>query len=176
MNLARHLSVIIAAGLLSLAGMPPLSASAGTSRVDAEKDPVLKAMLEELDRSMTHLQLPGFEKPYFIEYRLEDVQDFETRAAFGDTEGSHHGHARIARITVRVGDYKTDNSGPRGDGAIQLAAIDNDPIALRSALWAGTDQAYKAALAAFAQKQAELKQVQTPPRPTTSARPGQLSR
>jgi len=163
MNLARHLSVIIAAGLLSLAGMPPLSASAGTSRVDAEKDPVLKAMLEELDRSMTHLQLPGFEKPYFIEYRLEDVQDFETRAAFGDTEGSHHGHARIARITVRVGDYKTDNSGPRGDGAIQLAAIDNDPIALRSALWAGTDQAYKAALAAFAQKQAELKQVQTPP-------------
>ena len=120
-------------------------------------------MLDELDRSMTHLQLPGFEKPYFIEYRLEDVQDFETRAVFGDTQGSHHGHARIARISVRVGDYKTDNSGPRGDGAIQLAAIDDDPIALRSALWAGTDQAYKSALAAYAQKQAELKQVQTPP-------------
>src|SRR4051812_25569188 len=161
MNLARHFSVIIAAGLLSFAGNAARSASAQTTRADAEKDPVLKAILEELDRSMTHLQLPGFEKPYFIEYRLEDVHDFETRAAFGDTEGSHHGHARIARITVRVGDYKTDNSGPRGDGAIQLAAIDDDPIALRSALWAGTDQAYKAALAAFAQKQAELKQVQT---------------
>jgi len=36
-------------------------------------------------------------------------------------------------------------------------------VALRSALWAGTDQAYKSALAAYAQKQAELKQVQTPP-------------
>lgn len=138
-------------------------ASAQSTRADAERDPVLKAMLEELDRSMAHLQLPGFSKPYFIEYRIEDVQDFESRAAFGATEGSQHSHARIARISVRVGDYKTDNSGPRGDGALQLTSIDDDPIALRSALWSGTDQAYKAALAAYAQKQAELKQVQTPP-------------
>ena len=163
MIFSRHLPAFIAAGLLSFAGIAPPSAYAQTMRADAEKDPVLKAMLDELDRSMTHLQLPGFEKPYFIEYRLEDVQDFETRAMFGDTQGSHRGHVRIARITVRVGDYKTDNSGPRGDGAIQLASIDDDPIALRTALWAGTDQAYKAALAAYAQKQAELKQVQTPP-------------
>lgn len=163
MSLSRHLSAIIAAGLLSFATISSSSAPAQANRADAERDPVLKAMLDELNRSMTHLQLPGFEKPYFIEYRLEDVQDFETRAAFGSTEGAHHGHARIARISVRVGDYKTDNSGPRGDGAIQLAAIDDDPIALRSALWAGTDQAYKAALAAYAQKQAELKQVQTLP-------------
>ena len=162
MNFARHLSAIIGVGILSFSAIAP-QLSAQATRADAEKDPVLKAMLDELDRSMTHLQLPGFEKPYFIEYRLEDVQDFETRAAFGDTEGSHHGHARIARISVRVGDYKTDNSGPRGDGAIQLASIEDDPIALRSALWSGTDQAYKAALAAYAQKQAELKQVQTPP-------------
>jgi TldD protein len=69
----------------------------------------------------------------------------------------------VARISVRVGDYKTDNSGPRGDGALQLTTIDDDPIAMRSSLWTGTDQAYKAALAAYAQKQAELKQVQTPP-------------
>jgi hypothetical protein len=62
-----------------------------------------------------------------------------------------------------VGDYKTDSSGGQGDGALQLAALDDDPIALRSALWAATDQAYKAALAAYAQKQAALKQVETPP-------------
>jgi len=62
-----------------------------------------------------------------------------------------------------VGDYKTDSSGGRGDGALELAALDDDPIAIRSALWAATDQAYKSALSAYAQKQAELKQVQTPP-------------
>ena len=69
----------------------------------------------------------------------------------------------MARVTVRVGDYKTDSSGQRGDGAVQLTALDDDPIAIRSALWNATDQAYKSALAAYAQKQAELKQVQTPP-------------
>ena len=138
-----------------LAGQP--------TRADAEKDPVFKAMLQELDRSMSQLQLPGFQKPFFIQYRIVDVEDFETKAAFGANEGSQHNHARIARVTVRIGDYKTDSSGGRGDGALELAALDNDPIALRSALWTATDQAYKNALAAYAQKQAALKQVQTPP-------------
>jgi TldD protein len=133
------------------------------TRADAEKDPVLKAMLVEMDRSMSHLQLPGFAKPFFIQYRIEDVDEFSTRAEFGASEGSQHAHQRIARVTVRVGDYKTDSSGGRGDGALELASLDNDPIALRSALWTATDQAYKSALAAYAQKQAALKQVQTPP-------------
>jgi len=75
MNFARHLSAIIGVGILSFSAIAP-QLSAQATRADAEKDPVLKAMLDELDRSMTHLQLPGFEKPYFIEYRLEDVQDF----------------------------------------------------------------------------------------------------
>ncbi|MGA8743692.1 MAG: metallopeptidase TldD-related protein [Terracidiphilus sp.] len=163
MKPARRIGNLFAAGLLSAALFVPQVATAQVTRAEAEKDPVLKAMLDELDRSMAHLQLPGFEKPYFIEYRVEDVQDFETRASYGAGEGTQRGHARIARISVRVGDYKTDNSGPRGDGALQLTAIDDDPIALRSSLWSGTDQAYKSALAAYAQKQAELKQVQTPP-------------
>ena len=133
------------------------------TRADAEKDPILKAMLQELDRSKTDLQLKGFEKPFFIEYRLEEVDAFETKAEFGATEGSSHAHQRIARVTVRVGDYKTDSSGQRGDGALQLASLGDDPVAIRSALWQATDQAYKEALDAYAQKQAELKQVQTPP-------------
>ena len=133
------------------------------TRADAEKDPLLKAMLTELDRSMSQLQLPGFAKPFFIQYRIEDVDDFQTKAEFGASEGSQRTHQRVARITVRVGDYKTDSSGGRGDGALQLTSLDDDPVAVRSALWAGTDQAYKSALAAYAQKQAELKQVQTQP-------------
>ena len=120
-------------------------------------------MLTELDRSMSQLQLQGFAKPFFIQYRIEEVDDFETTAEFGASEGSDHARQRIARVTVRVGDYKTDSSGARGDGSLEIAALDDDPIALRSALWTGTDQAYKNALSAYAQKQAELKQVQTPP-------------
>jgi predicted Zn-dependent protease len=124
---------------------------------------VLKAMLTEMDRSMSELQLPGFAKPFFIQYRIEDVDDYLTKAEFGASENSDHSRQRVARVTVRVGDYKTDSSGGRGDGALQLAALDDDPIAMRSALWTATDTAYKNALAAYAQKQAALKQVQTPP-------------
>jgi TldD protein len=138
-------------------------AAAAQTRTDAEKDPVLKAMLQEMDRSTNDLQLKGFAKPFFIQYRIEDVDEFETKAEFGSTEGSSRTHQRVARVTVRVGDTRTDSSGARGDGALEIAALDNDPIALRSALWQATDQAYKNALAAYAQKQAELKEVQTPP-------------
>jgi TldD protein len=156
---------IIRAGISMIALGVSLSALnvAAQSTRDAEKDPVLKAMLQELERSKSDLQLKGFEKPFFIEYRVEDADGFETKAEFGATEGSTHAHERIARVTVRVGDYKTDSSGQRGDGAVQLTGLSDDPIAIRSALWQATDQAYKSALDALAQKQAELKQVQTPP-------------
>ncbi len=163
MNPIRSLATLAGAVTLVVCLCAPLSSVAQQTRADAEKDPMLKAMLQELDRSMSQLQLKGFEKPFFIQYRIEDVDDFATKAEFGASEGADHKHQRVARITVRVGDYKTDSSGGRGDGALQLAALDDDPIAVRSALWAATDQAYKSALAAYAQKQAELKQVQTPP-------------
>jgi predicted Zn-dependent protease len=156
--------MLAGAGLLaSLLSGASLTAAAQQTRADAERDPVLKAMLEELDRSKNELQLKDFAKPFFIQYRIEDVDNFETKAEFGATEGSQLSHQRVARVTVRVGDYKTDSSAGRGDGGLQLAALDDDPIALRSALWSITDQAYKSALSAYAQKQAEMKQVQTPP-------------
>jgi predicted Zn-dependent protease len=164
MNRIRPIALFAGVGFFAaVLGGLSLTASAQQTRADAEKDPLLKAMLTEMDRSMSQLQLTGFEKPFFIQYRIEDVDDYSTKAEFGASEGAQRAHQRVARITVRVGDYKTDSSGGRGDGALELAALDDDPIAIRSALWAATDQAYKSALSAYAQKQAELKQVQTPP-------------
>jgi predicted Zn-dependent protease len=157
-SLSRYVGTALAATLLAAGCM-----QAQQTRTDAEKDPVLKAMLTELDRSMSQLQLPGFAKPFFIQYRIEEVSEYSTRAEFGASEGEARTHQRVALVTVRVGDAKTDSSGGRGDAAVQLAVLDDDPVALRSSLWTATDQAYKAALAAYAQKQAALKQVQTPP-------------
>jgi TldD protein len=160
MNMIRPMTLV--AGLLGFCALTSAQ-TAQSTRADAERDPIFKAMLQELDRSKNELQLKGFEKPFFIQYRIEDVDTFDTRAEFGASEGSSRTRQRVARVTVRVGDYKTDSSGQRGDGAVQLAALDDDPIAIRSALWNATDQAYKNALSAFAQKQAELKQVQSLP-------------
>jgi hypothetical protein len=163
MNPIRPIAMLAGAGLLAMSLIASAQTAPQPTRADAEKDPVLKAMLTELDRSKSQLQLKDFQKPFFIQYRIEEIRGFETRAEFGATSSSRHTHGRVARVTVLVGDYKTDSSGGQGDGALQLAALDDDPIALRSALWAATDQAYKAALAAYAQKQAALKQVETPP-------------
>ena len=163
MKSIRSVAKLAGAGMLVGCISMPVLAAAQQTRADAEKDPLLKAMLTEMDRSMTQLQLPGFAKPFFIQYRIEDVDDYQTKSEFGASEGASRSHQRVARVTVRVGDYKTDSSGGRGDGSLQLAALNDDPLAIRSALWAATDTAYKAALAAYAQKQAALKQVQTPP-------------
>jgi predicted Zn-dependent protease len=133
------------------------------TRADAEQDPVLRAMLAELDRNRQQLQLPGFAKPFFLEYRIDDLAEYEARATNGALTGEHERHGRIARVTVRVGDYKLDSSTERGEGALQIAAVEDDSLALRYAFWAATDAAYKSALSAYTQKQAALKAVQTPP-------------
>jgi predicted Zn-dependent protease len=153
----------LALSLASCALAVSTFAAAEQTRADAEKDPVLVAMLAELDRNRDQLQLKDFARPFFIQYRLEDIEDFQTKGDFGASLGTEHRRQRLARVTVRVGDYKIDSSTARGDGAVELAALDNDPLALRAGLWQATDQAYKAALSAYAHKQAQLKQVQTPP-------------
>lgn len=150
-------------GLVACAAVAPALAQNQATRADAEKDPVLHAMLAELDRSTQHLQLTGFDKPYFIEYRIDDVAEFEAAAEYGALTGERETHNRIARVTVRVGSYKSDNSSARGEGSLELTAFEDDPMALRYTLWEATDTAYKAALDAWAAKQAELKSVQTPP-------------
>lgn len=168
MKSIRPIVLFAGAGFLAaILGGCWLNASAQTAakptRADAEKDPMLKAMLTELDRSMAQIQLKDFPKPFFIQYRIEDVDQFEIKAEFGAVSRSQRVHERVARVTVRVGDYKSDSSGGRGGSSVEYAALEDDPIALRSALWWATDEAYKSALAAYAQKQAELKQVETPP-------------
>jgi predicted Zn-dependent protease len=129
----------------------------------AASDPLLKAMQQELDRERELLQLPGLQKPYFIEYRLDDFRTYEALANYGALTREEQNHQRIVRVTVRIGDYKTDSSSTRGDGSLALAPEDNDPEALKYALWTTTDEAYKNALRAYANKQAALKRFEKPP-------------
>ena len=129
----------------------------------AVQDPLLNAMQQELDRERDLLKLPGLESPYFIEYRLDDYSAYEAVATFGALTREERQHQRIVRVTVRVGDYTSDSSSSRGDGSVELAPEDNDPAALRYALWTTTDDAYKAALRGYSTKQAALKRFEKPP-------------
>jgi hypothetical protein len=129
----------------------------------AKDDPVLRAMQTELDREQAQLVLPGMQRPYFIEYRLDDFATYQAAANFGALVREETGHQRIVRVTVRIGSYTTDSSSSRGEGSVALAPTDNNPQAIRTCLWNATDEAYKNALRAYSAKQAALKRFETPP-------------
>jgi TldD protein len=120
-------------------------------------------MQAELDREKADLLLPGMQRPYFIEYRLDDVATYEAVANYGALAREESGHQRVVRVAVRIGDYKTDSSSSRGDGTAELASTDDNPQAIRYALWTATDDAYKNALRAYSAKQAALKRFEAPP-------------
>ncbi len=129
----------------------------------AHADPLLAAMQAELDREKSELVLPGMQRPYFIEYRLEDIHNYDLVVSYGAITNESETNQRVVRVEVRIGTYAVDSSSSRGNGSLALAPGDDDPVALREALWSATDEAYKAALRSYAAKQAALKQFQNPP-------------
>src|SRR6202045_148206 len=165
MNLFHRKLQIVGLLKTSLCSAVLFSTIAVTNRANAESssqgnDPLLRAMQQELDREKA-LMLPGMQRPYFIEYRLDDMNTYEAVANYGALTQEVSNHQRIIRVTVRIGDYAVDSSSTRGAGTIELAPTDDNPLALQYALWTATDAAYKNALRAFSAKQAALKQFQS---------------
>ncbi len=126
-------------------------------------DPILTAMQQELVREKADLVIPGMQRPYFIQYRLEDIHTYDAIASYGALTRETENHQRVVRVEVRIGNYASDSSSARGDGSLELAPMDGDPAALKYALWSATDDAYKNALRAYATKQATLKTFQNAP-------------
>lgn len=131
-------------------------------------DALLKAMKDELERSRT-LQLSGLDKPYFIEYTVEDMRTYSVSASLGGLLSSNSNRARIPRIRVRVGDYVFDNSNyvysDLGSANTQLSLDDNYGV-LRRSFWLTTDRAFKNGLEAITRKRSALKNItQTEPLP-----------
>jgi TldD protein len=140
------------------------NAAAMNAAVAAAKgDALLEALLTELTRSYSHLKMDQVQAPYYIEYRVNDVDDFSAEAAYGALVQSQRVHVRILRVVVRIGDYKQDSYFGQGTGETNILPLDNDPIALRHQIWMATDEAYKGAGQALAEKQAALKQFSADP-------------
>jgi predicted Zn-dependent protease len=149
---------IAAAAPVARSQQAPSSPAAPVSAAVAA-DPILKAMREELDRSRSLLKMENLAAPYYIEYRVADVHEYDLEAAFGAIREKQNVHARSLRVVVRVGDYKLDSYSGPGEGVTDFAPLDDDdPIALRRNLWLATDAAYKRATEALAGKKASLAQ------------------
>src|SRR5271170_2263743 len=133
-----------------------------------DNDQTLRAMRDEMARSKTRLELkiPGTDqpvRPYYVEYRLLDLDVKEIVAEFGALMSSGHTRNRFMDVEARVGSYKLDSSnfisdeGFRGFiGSQGSVGIDHDYDSLRQDLWIATDQAFKEAVETYSRKQAYL--------------------
>ncbi len=125
----------------------------------ASNDAVLRALREEMDRSKAQLKMENVAAPYYIEYRVTDLDEFEAGAVFGALRNQQRNRARLLRVVVRVGDYKQDSFYGTGEGTVDLVPSDDDVFAIRHRIWLATDRAYKDAAEALSAKQAALKQL-----------------
>jgi predicted Zn-dependent protease len=136
----------------------PVPDPLAAARVAAGGDTLLDALLTELDRSKAQLKMDQVAAPYYIEYRVNDVEEYQAEAAFGAVRESQRVRYRVLRVVVRIGDYKQDSYYNQGMGETNILPLDDDPIALRHQIWLATDVAYKASGEALTEKQAALKQ------------------
>ncbi len=155
---AMTYSRISICGLLFLA-LCSFSSAAVPTPDDAKDDVVLAAMRAELERSKAHLKMGQVDAPYYIEYRMFDVDEYTAEAAFGALRTDVRTRVRFVRVVVRIGDYKQDSYFKQGEGTLDIMPVDNDTKALRHQLWLATDRAYKSAAESLTAKQAQLKQL-----------------
>jgi predicted Zn-dependent protease len=126
-------------------------------------DPILRALHDEIQRSRA-LTVPNLEKPYFIQYLLDDSDSFDVAAMLGGLTSRRRDRFRNLDVSVRVGDYKFDNTnyvgsdftfGSRYD--LERFPLEDAYPVLRRYLWLATDTAYKSAVEAISRKRAALR-------------------
>jgi TldD protein len=161
----RRANAVVAIGFLA-AALSCVSTSRAQSAQD--NDQTLRAMRDEMARAKTRLEIniPGTDKPvqpYYLEYRLLDLDVREISGEFGALLATGHNRNRFMNVQARIGDYKRDSSnfisddgfrgfiGPQGQ-----VGIDRDYDSLRQDLWIATDQAFKEAVETYSRKQAYL--------------------
>jgi len=117
-------------------------------------------MRDELDRSMRRLSMEDMEKPYFLAYRVDEVEGFRVSARFGALDASSPSKRRSLSVELRVGGPDFDNTNflgnYRGTGGSTTLPLDDDYDGLRRQLWLATDSAYKNAQRKLAGKRAAL--------------------
>lgn len=143
--------------ILVIAGGGPLAAPL------AEDSVPMRAMRDELARSMAQLRLEGAEAPYFLAYRVQERTYANARASLGGLLSASEGVNRQLFVELRVGDHDFDNTNFMSMSnsramrpTIASLSVDDDYDTLRRQIWLATDTAYKRALDQLAGKRAAL--------------------
>ena len=129
---------------------------------------VFQAMSDELQRNMDSLSIRNWEKPFFIQYAMQEGRIFQVQATLGAITGVNEfpvggmsaqvlvGNYQLANINLSNTDYR---SGSRGD----TAPIDDNYDEIRRRLWLLSDNTYKSAIEEYSNKTTSLRQLNLPP-------------
>ncbi len=149
--------------------LPLLAWLAAAQQVQAAPDHILlKLLTEELDYSTKHLAMPDGTKPYYIGYTITDRASVSIRATLGALTTDDAKHGRQLDVDIRVGDYSVDSTHKiRGGGygfdisdffgGATAISIEDDPAAIKHAIWLATDQAVKSAAKKYQRVKTNLK-------------------
>jgi predicted Zn-dependent protease len=146
----------IAALLLACAGT--VFAGPYDSRTAGPSETLLRAMQDEMDRTLERLRLEGLATPHFVAYTVLETHSLELQGNFGALERPREASMRRIQAEVRVGSREFDDAhfvGGRGQGyrpVTGVLSVEDEYDALRAEIWALTDRAYKAALERLARK------------------------
>ncbi|HMG58055.1 MAG TPA: metallopeptidase TldD-related protein [Kofleriaceae bacterium] len=131
---------------------PKVAASLGPPS-KAVTDEIVDAIAEEMNRAMTQLEIPGAPKPYYIAYKITEVEVNNCAASLGFTTSRRNQHFVNLEARVRVGSPQLDNGNFVVPGAEELDAVSGinlpleaTPRIARRSAWLVTDAAYKEAL------------------------------
>jgi len=160
-----------ALSLLALLILPIFALPAKADSTDI----VMKALKDEMARSMKRLEINEHGAPYFIYYNVRDFDRIELAASCGALSQNEHSRWRDLMVDVRTGNYSLDssnfNSNIPGMSAANATAdqrtlaIDDDYNAIRHTLWLRTDAAYKRAVETLEAKKSYLQQHNVRERP-----------
>ena len=123
----------------------------------------MRAMRDELARTVAELRMEELEAPYFVSYTVRDTERMGIQASFGALLPSLATRSRRLTVEVRVGDSSFDNTNffsfalwRRSGPSTASLPLDDDMVELRRQIWLATDTAYKNALEILAAKRAAL--------------------
>ncbi|MFQ5654610.1 MAG: TldD/PmbA family protein [Planctomycetota bacterium] len=138
----------------------PLAASDGDrpppGAADRESE-LARILSGELAYTMEHLVTEDGTRSYFLAYTVTDISSLTIRGQLGALGENRDSRRRLLDVDVRVGDYSLDSTrklrgrgGRRGFGrsfgGARRISLDDNPSAIRHALWRATDGAFKSSV------------------------------
>lgn len=128
---------------------------------------VFKAMSDELQRNMDSLSIRNWEKPFFIQYAMQEGRIFQVQATLGAITGVNEFPVGGMSVHVLAGNYQLaninlSNTDYRAGSRSDTAPIDGYYDEIRRRFWLLSDNAYRAAIEEYSNKTTSIRQLNLP--------------